>query len=169
MIEYEDDFEEKLKDFKPTSVEEIEVYASVSDPENPYHNKLKSKTNLILTKNNKNIDIYIENFETIIGPHYDLNRNKGYGTILLKELTKRLFELNLASKITKIEGSLDYRDKNYWTISMPMYLKFAKVIIGKDIVCKINDEPINTDNLVNIIQEHVDNKIAVNFEFCKGN
>ena len=118
-------------------------------------------------KNTKNSEVYIHNFQV---PNI-LYRGKSFGTKVLKETEKRIINIKKKSeaKITRIMGFLSDKDFDYCTISMPMYLKFAKAVMGENIVCKINDEPIDTNSLVNIIQKHIDNKIAVNFEFCREN
>lgn len=122
---------------------------------------------IYVNKETKEANLYIPNFNI---PEIQY-RNYSFGTKTLKEAVKNI---NLISrkaqiKIININGSLFINDLNYWTISMPMYLKFAKAVMGKDIICKISDKTIDTNSLVNIIQEHVNNKIAVNFEFCKEN
>lgn len=142
MIKYTDDFDKYLEELKNTNIEEILIEAKVIDPENQNHNISKTTMVFALFKENNSYSMYIENFETHLGPYFELNRNKGYGNFLLRKLAIRLDDLGLGPKITKIYGKLITKDRNYWLISVPMYLKFAKSIFQGNPVIKFGDKKV---------------------------
>ena len=152
MLKYSDDFNKYLSSFKINSCEKIPIYASISDTENTEHNKLKTQISLLFIKGDNQYTIYIENFQTFEGNFSDKNRNKGYGSLLLNKLTDRMSELGLLPSITEIKGSLEAKDKAYWQISMPMYLKFARGIFGCEPICTIADESINLETFSQAMQ-----------------
>lgn len=86
------------------------------------------------------------------------------------QLTKRrLSELGFCSKITKVFGVLDTKDITSWQYSLPMYLKFAQNIMVEDIVCLINGNPVENENMVSEAYNLNKQKIAVRFEFRRAN
>ena len=170
VLIYKDDFEEWLETFAMRKCKKIQVVANLIDPENQNFNKYKSVIAFWLQKENSNsISLYIENFETFTGPLSEPNRNKGYGTFLLNNLQRRLSELGFCSKITKVFGVLDTKDITSWQYSLPMYLKFAQNIMVEDIVCLINGNPVENENMVSEAYNLNKQKIAVRFEFRRAN
>lgn len=152
MLMYKDDFAIGLENLKFKTCNEIQVKANIIDTENQNNNRYKSVIIFELTKLNNNYSMFIENFQTYKGNYFDLNENKGYGSLLLNKLTDRMSELGLLPSITEIKGSLEAKDKAYWQISMPMYLKFAHGIFGCEPICTIADESINLETFSQAMQ-----------------
>lgn len=138
MLIYKDDFEEYIDFLRTAKCKSIPVYATVLERQDG-RNDLRTQLSLKLIFFDDQYSLYIENFETISEPYYCPNRNKGYGTFLLANLARRFSEVNFSPKITKIEGKLVKKDKKFWSISLPMYIKFAERIFSKKPIIKIND------------------------------
>lgn len=110
--------------------------------------------------------ILIHNFETL--PNLTDN---GFGTKLLKNTAEALRKINdtTENKTFSLYGSLVHKDLEYWQYSLPMYLKLAQNIMGEDIVCLINGNPVENENMVSEAYNLNKQKIAVRFEFRKAN
>ena len=166
MLTYKDDLDEQMGYLNIRNCMNIQVKADVFDPENKNHNINKSVMVFTLNRVDERFSLYIENFQTFKGTYNEPNRNKGYGTFLLTSLINKLDILNLSSKIIKISGTLDIRDLPYWKFSLPMYYSFSRKIIGPKVVCLLNNEPTEKDNLVSTAYNINSQNIAMNFEFA---
>ena len=110
--------------------------------------------------------ILIHNFETL----QNLTGN-GFGTKLLKNTAETLRQINdtAKNKTFSLYGSLVQKDLRFWQYSLPMYLKFAQNIMGEDIVCLINGNSVENENMFSEAYSLNEQKIAVRFEFRKAN
>lgn len=106
--------------------------------------------------------IHIHNLRT--DPKY---RNMGFGKQLLLHIASNVRKINKYTgyDTISISGTLDIRDLPYWKFSLPMYYSFSREIIGPKVVCLLNNEPVEKENLVSAAYNINSQNIAVNFEF----
>lgn len=119
-----------------------------------------------LFEKNNGLQIYIHN---LFVPK-ELRQN-GYGTKLLNRLSAKINRIcrQTGYRTISVSGCLVPEDLEYWQYSLPMYLKFARNIMGEDIVCLINGNPVENENMVSEAYNLNKQKIAVRFEFRRAN
>lgn len=152
------DISEKLKQrYRTIPIENILKRQYTKD-------RQKTASQIVYTleiQNSPNVNVYIDSFDTF-SPY----KHQGYGTKLLNKTAKQILKFKRKYKfnIIKIYGQVVPMNHRYWQYSIPMYHKFAQKIFKNQVMCKIDNEIVNENNLLTFIQ-NLSKTSNVGFEF----